>query len=94
MKKILSFVFVSLFVSSLFAGDLQSICAALAKTPNTLGNFTQIKTISSNGRQLKSSGDFIISTEGIMWNTVKPFSSKLVVTEKSMIQVAANGKKM
>ena len=93
MKKIISFVFVSLFVSSLFAGDLQSICAALAKTPNTLGNFTQIKTISSNGRQLKSSGDFIISTEGIMWNTVKPFPSKLVVTEKSMIQVAANGKK-
>lgn len=103
MKKSgISFVFALFFlaVTTLNAAplsdgqlSLESLCAALSSSPNTLGDFTQTKTIASNGRQLKSSGKFIISPLGIMWKTEKPFPSSLILTKTSMIQISANGKK-
>ena len=93
MKKITALFAVFVAATVLFAQDLDSVCAALASRPNTTGDFTQIKTISSNGRQLKSTGKFIISRKGIMWQTEKPFPSALILTEDSMIQIAANGNK-
>lgn len=71
---------------------LSSVCEGLSKHPNTTGDFTQIKTINANGRQLKSSGKFIISKMGIMWKTQKPFPSSIVITKDKMIQTAADGK--
>lgn len=73
--------------------SLESVCKSLASKPNTTGDFTQTKTIQTNGRKLKSSGKYIISTLGIYWKTEKPFPSSLILTEDAMIQIAANGKK-
>lgn len=95
MKKLgLFFILMGIFVFGGFSQSLtlQEICSGLAKNPVTTGDFIQIKTINANGRQLKSSGNFIISPYGIMWKTLKPFPSSLVVTESAMIQTAANGK--
>ena len=94
VKKIVFVLTLSLFFSMIFAENLrlEAICSGLAKNPVTTGDFVQIKTINANGRQLKSSGNFIISPYGIMWKTLKPFPSCLVVTEISMIQTSANGK--
>jgi len=95
MKKLLVLLFTSLLVSGAFAQQLslQSVCHGLSETPNTIGDFTQIKTVSTTGRQLKSSGKFIISGEGIMWKTLKPFPSNLVITKTAMIQTAGDGTK-
>ena len=93
MKKILSLLISTLFICNVFSADLKSVCDGLSKTPITKGDFTQIKTINAKGRTLKSSGKFIISLEGIMWKTLKPFPSNLIVTENTMIQIAADGKK-
>lgn len=93
MKKILSLLISTLFICNVFSADLKSVCDGLSKTPITKGDFTQIKTINAKGRTLKSSGNFIISLEGIMWKTLKPFPSNLIVTENTMIQIAADGKK-
>lgn len=93
MKKILSLLISTLFICNVFSADLKSVCDGLSKTPITKGDFTQIKTINAKGRTLKSSGNFIISLEGIMWKTLKPFPSNLIVTENAMIQIAADGKK-
>ncbi len=81
--------------SSLYAQthSLESVCKSLASKPNTTGDFTQTKTIQANGRKLKSTGKFIISNLGIYWKTEKPFPSSLILTEDSMVQVSANGKK-
>ncbi len=95
MKKLgLFFILMEIFIWCGFSQSLtlQKICSGLAKNPVTTGDFVQIKTINANGRQLKSSGNFIISPYGIMWKTLKPFPSSLVVTESAMIQTAANGK--
>ena len=93
MKKNLSLLISTLFICNVFSADLKSVCDGLSKTPITKGDFTQIKTINAKGRTLKSSGKFIISLEGIMWKTLKPFPSNLIVTENAMIQIAADGKK-
>ncbi|MCR4578933.1 MAG: outer-membrane lipoprotein carrier protein LolA [Treponema sp.] len=104
MKKILFALFSSIILFSsafVFAQEsaakasmtLETVCGALAGRPNTVGDFTQIKTITSNGRTLKSYGSFIISLQGIMWKTEKPFPSSLILTEEAMVQIAANGKK-
>ena len=72
---------------------LESVCKSLASHPNTTGDFTQIKTLQTNGRKLTSTGKFIFSQEGILWQTEKPFPSSLILTKEAMVQVAANGKK-
>lgn len=72
---------------------LESVCKSLAAHPNTTGDFTQIKTLQTNGRKLTSTGKFIFSQEGILWQTEKPFPSSLILTKEAMVQVAANGKK-
>jgi len=95
MKKLIVLIFTSLLFSAAFAQQLslQSVCQGLSVTPNTIGDFTQIKTVNTTGRQLKSSGKFIIAREGIMWKTLKPFPSNLVITKTAMIQTAGDGTK-
>lgn len=72
---------------------LESVCKSLAAHQNTTGDFTQIKTLQTNGRKLTSTGKFIFSKEGILWQTEKPFPSSLILTKDAMVQIAANGKK-
>lgn len=81
--------------SSLYAADitLDKVCNKLAEHPYTTGDFIQTKTIVSTKRALKSSGQFIFSLDGIMWKTLKPFPSSMIVTTKAVIQVAADGTK-
>lgn len=72
---------------------LEFVCKSLAAHQNTTGDFTQIKTLQTNGRKLTSTGKFIFSKEGILWQTEKPFPSSLILTKDAMVQIAANGKK-
>lgn len=83
----------TLFAQSSKSLTLETICEGLAARPNSKGDFTQIKTIQTNGRKLTSTGKFIISTYGIYWKTEKPFPTSLILTENSMIQISANGTK-
>ena len=97
MKKIIiNFICVLAFAAMpLFAADatFDTVCADLARHPNTTGNFTQVRTISKVNRSLTSSGTFIFSLDGIMWKTLKPFPSSLVVGLTSVIQTTPDGKK-
>lgn len=95
IKKFVVSFLIAGFVSCIFAAgnDLDSVCNKLSAHAITTGDFVQTKTIASTGRSLKSSGNFIFSLEGIMWKTLKPFPSAMIVTDKAVIQVAADGKK-
>ena len=72
---------------------LESVCEQLASRPNTKGDFTQTKTLQTNGRKLKSTGKYIICSEGILWKTEKPVPSSLILTKDTMVQISANGNK-
>ena len=73
--------------------SLESVCEQLASHPNTKGDFTQTKTLQTNGRKLKSIGKYIICSEGILWKTEKPVPSSLILTKDTMVQISANGNK-
>ena len=83
----------NLFAQNKGALNLETVCECLAARPNTTGDFTQTKSLQTNGRKLKSSGKFIISTFGILWKTEKPFPSSLILTNDAMVQISANGSK-
>lgn len=93
MKKLLMVLTAAVFFSAgVFSETFEKVCDSLSKHPNMTGNFAQIKTISAVNRQMKSSGTFIFSLDGIMWKTEKPFPSTMVVGMTSVIQTLANGK--
>lgn len=96
LRKLLVAFAIITFGTSVFAAELtlDKVCAQLAAYPNTTGDFTQVKTINSakGKRNLKSTGTFIFSLDGIMWKTEKPFPSTLAVGRTSVIQTAADGK--
>ncbi len=92
------FIFTAAFTSLCFAQtnkqpSLESVCEQLASRPNTCGDFTQTKTLQTNGRKLKSTGKYIICSEGILWKTEKPVPSSLILTKDTMVQISANGNK-
>ena len=93
LKKIMMTLSLGLLFSAftgLFAqtASLEEVCKKLSYNQNTTGDFTQIKTLQTNGRKLISTGKFIFCPLGILWQTEKPFPTK-----DSMTQIAANGKK-
>ena len=89
-----SFFLFSVKNENLFKDPLViKVCEELAKNKNTVGDFSQTKTITQSGRKLKSIGKFIISDMGIVWKTEKPFASTLVISENKMVQTSASGKK-
>ena len=98
LKKIMMTLSLGLLFSAftgLFAqtASLEEVCKKLSSNQNTMGDFTQIKTLQTNGRKLTSTGKFIFCPLGILWQTETPFPTSLILTKDSMIQIAANGKK-
>ena len=73
--------------------SVDSVFSSLTKYSVTSGDFAQEKSSAKLRKPLKSSGNFVFSKTGIVWQTKKPFPSTLAVTEDAIIQTAANGKK-
>lgn len=70
------------------------VCASISAHKITRGNFTQTKHIQKISRDIKSSGDFVVSADdGVLWNTQKPFRSSMAITRGGIVQTAANGRK-
>lgn len=97
MKKIVCLIASLLISSALFCQSVtfEKVCNQLGKNSITKGDFQQIKTMNSSKgkRELKSNGQFILSLDGIMWKTQKPFPSTMVVGLDYVVQIAANGTK-
>ncbi|MDR2730154.1 MAG: outer membrane lipoprotein carrier protein LolA [Treponema sp.] len=69
-------------------------CSALANHSYIKGTFEQVKTISRLERSLKSSGNFIIASDmGMVWETLKPFSSTMALGKNFIIQSRPGGQK-
>lgn len=82
-----------LLSAPLEALTLDEVCKNILGSSVTTGEFRQEKSAKALKRPLISSGDFIISKEGIVWKTKKPFSSTTVVSESSITKISADGKK-
>jgi len=71
-----------------------AVCTRLSQRPFTRGNFEQEKILNRLNRSLKSSGNFIIAAQlGMVWDTVSPFPSTLVLGRDYMVQFRPGGQK-
>jgi outer membrane lipoprotein-sorting protein len=69
-------------------------CRRLSERPLIRGTFEQEKIISRLNRSLKSSGNFIIAAGlGMVWNTLNPFPSTLVLGKDFIIQSRPGGQR-
>lgn len=72
---------------------VESVCAGLSVSKIMRGDFIQRKDIKSLSRSFSGNGTFTISRDdGIVWNTVKPFPSLMVVGATRIVQSTPNGK--
>lgn len=96
-RKAVLFLLAATFSAGLTAKEItfENVCNQLAVNKITKGDFVQTKTMNSakGKRELKSNGEFIFSLEGIVWKTLKPFPSTMVVGKTSVIQIAKDGTK-
>ena len=88
----MSVLLLALCSAGIFASSFEDVCQRLSVHPVTKGDFTQIKGVkSSRGtRELKSYGSFILCPEGILWDTSKPFPSKMVITATKIVQTSSD----
>lgn len=95
LKNKIAFIVLSLAVSFSFSQttDFDRISTFLTGHSVTEGKFVQKKVSSALKKPVVSSGRYIISNLGILWDTEKPFASKTAVTKTLMIQTLPSGKK-
>lgn len=93
-----------LFCCALGAGALPAIAAEpvspllydvrqrLAQEPIVRGAFEQRKSVKGFRHPLVSGGDFVVSrTRGVLWRTLEPFASSLVVTRDRVLARQGDG---
>lgn len=74
--------------------SFRAACRSISQHPIVRGNFEQEKFISRLNRSLKSSGNFIIAANlGMVWDTVTPFPSTLVLGSDFIIQSRPGGQR-
>ena len=74
--------------------SFRATCLRLAEHPFTRGNFEQEKILSRLNRSLKSSGNILIAAQlGMVWDTVRPFPSTLVLGRDFLIQSRPGGQR-
>lgn len=95
MKKLFWLLISFVFQPMLFAQDVSvdNIFSSLSHDNVVKGDFLMEKSLASIKRPLKSSGKFIFSPEGILWQTLRPFPSSTAVTKNSIIQTLPDGSK-
>ena len=72
----------------------RATCANIAEKPIVKGNFTQEKYLNRFNRSLLSSGNFIISAEqGMVWETLQPFPSTMILGKDFILQSRPDGRK-
>jgi len=70
-----------------------AVSANLAERPFIKGNFIQEKYLSRFNRSLISSGNFLIAPEqGIVWETLLPFPSTMVMGRDFLLQSRPDGR--
>jgi hypothetical protein len=71
---------------------LREVRQRLANDAVVRGAFEQRKTVKGFRNPLVSSGDFVVARErGVLWRTLQPFASTLVVTRDRVLARGADG---
>lgn len=71
---------------------LRDVRARLTNEPVVRGAFEQRKTVKGFRNPLVSTGEFVVAQQrGVLWRTLQPFASTLVVTRDRVVARGADG---
>jgi len=97
-KRIKYYLALSVFFFSAIASASEAWEKAMvdmSQYQNSQGEFEQLKKLKVLKHPIKSSGRFVINVgKGLIWRTVKPVESVLIITDGNIYQVKQNQKKM
>ncbi len=72
--------------------DVEAVTAAVARPDVLRGEFVQEKQVSGFRNPLRSQGRFVVAREhGVIWTTLKPFPSDVVVTADRILSRQRDG---
>lgn len=94
MKRILTFAFLALasFAASAADTGLAMVQQRVAKVAVLRGEFAQEKRVAGFKNPLRSQGRFVLVRDrGVVWTTLKPFPSEIVVTRERIYSVQRDG---
>ncbi|WP_066080144.1 LolA family protein [Bergeriella denitrificans] len=87
MKKILTFIFLTLASPVLWAFSTADLAKILQKPANVQGQFTQERHLKSLQKPMTASGRFVlIPKRGLLWQMQKPFETTLRVRSDGIMQ--------
>lgn len=74
------------------ADDLALVQQRVARVPVLRGDFQQQKQMTGFSKPLRSEGNFVLSRDhGVLWNTLKPFPSEMVLTRDRILSRQRDG---
>lgn len=82
----------SLMAPAAWAADVDLVKQRVAKVGVLRGDFTQEKQVTGFKNPLRSQGRFVLAQDhGVIWTTLKPFPSEVVVTRDRILSRQSDG---
>ncbi|MER2020310.1 MAG: outer membrane lipoprotein carrier protein LolA [Stenotrophomonas sp.] len=85
-------VMLAVVAPALAATDVEAVKQRVAKVDVLRGEFTQEKQVAGFKNPLRSQGRFVLAQDhGVIWTTLKPFPSEVVVTRNRILSRQSDG---
>ncbi len=85
-------ILLSVFAPVALAADVNLVKQRVATVSVLRGDFTQEKQVTGFKNPLRSQGRFVLAQEhGVIWTTLKPFPSEVVVTRDRILSRQSDG---
>ncbi len=85
-------VMLAMVAPALAATDVEAVTQRVAKVDVLRGEFSQEKQVAGFKNPLRSQGRFVLAQDhGVIWTTLKPFPSEVVVTRDRILSRQSDG---
>jgi len=92
LRTLCALVMLAMVAPVLAATDMEAVKQRVAKVDVLRGEFTQEKQVAGFKNPLRSQGRFVLAQDhGVVWTTLKPFPSEVVVTRDRILSRQSDG---
>ncbi|MFY0182524.1 outer membrane lipoprotein carrier protein LolA [Stenotrophomonas sp. PUT21] len=92
LRTLCALVMLAMVAPVFAATDVEAIKQRVAKVDVLRGEFTQEKQVAGFKNPLRSQGRFVLAQDhGVVWTTLKPFPSEVVVTRDRILSRQSDG---
>ena len=93
LRTLCALVMLAMVAPVFAATDVEAVKQRVAKVDVLRGEFTQEKQVAGFKNPLRSQGRFVLAQDhGVVWTTLKPFPSEVVVTRDRILSRQSDGR--